>query len=126
MRMMVFRNPTLLPLLKVPSLDMYVDATFDCTPAPFYQTLIFMVYSHETSSYVPILYALMTHKNETLYWHVFNTVVYCSDWQIQARTYTTDFERGLMKQMSVQFGGKSGNAVHVGCLFHLKQAWRKY
>ena len=29
MHMMVFGNPTLLPLSKVPSLDMYVDAMFD-------------------------------------------------------------------------------------------------
>ena len=45
MCMIVSGNPTLLLLLKVPLLDMYIDATFDCTPDPFfYQTLIFMIY----------------------------------------------------------------------------------
>jgi hypothetical protein len=40
MQMMVFRNPSLLLLLKTPQLDMYVDATFDYTPHPFCQCLI--------------------------------------------------------------------------------------
>jgi hypothetical protein len=30
-----------------------------------------------------------------------------------------------MNQMWRQFG-KEGGTKHVGCLFHLKQAWRKY
>ena len=59
MHMIVFGNPILLPLLKVPSLDMYVDATFDCTSAPFYLTLIFMVYLHKTSSYAPVFDSLL-------------------------------------------------------------------
>ena len=125
MRMMIFANPSLLSLLKTPQLDMYVDATFDCAPRPFYQCLIVMVYNHETSSYVPVLYSLMSHKNKALYWHVFQGIIYCSGWEIKAKTYTTDFERALLNQMAIQFGG-DGGGVHVGCFFHLKQAWRKY
>ena len=125
MRAMIFGNPALISQLKNVQLDIFVDATFDCVPSPFYQCLIVMVYHNETSTYVPVLYALMTHKNETLYWHVFLAVVYCSEWTITARTYTTDFELGLMNQMWRQFG-KEGGVKHVGCLFHLKQAWRKY
>ena len=125
MQMMVLANPELLSLLKNPALDMYIDATFDCTPRPFYQCLIVMVYHYNTSLYVPVLYALMSHKNATLYWHVFNAIIYCSEWQIHVQTYTSDFERALMNQMAIQFGGVSGG-VHMGCLFHLKQAWRKY
>jgi hypothetical protein len=124
MRSMVFGNPALIPLLKNRQLEFFVDATFDCVPCPFYQCLIVMVYHDETSAFVPVLYALMTHKNETLYWHVFSAVVYCSEWKIRARTYTTDFEQGLMNQMAHQFEGDG--AKHVGCLFHLKQAWRKH
>ncbi len=67
-------NPALTGLLKIPYLDVFVDATFDCTPNPFSQCLIFMIYDHSTSSYMPILYALMTSKCKEAYWHVFNRI----------------------------------------------------
>ncbi|KAL3808993.1 hypothetical protein ACHAXA_010136 [Cyclostephanos tholiformis] len=38
MRAMVFGNPALIPLLKNRQLDIFVDATFDCVPTPFYQS----------------------------------------------------------------------------------------
>jgi hypothetical protein len=61
-QMMIFANPALLGMLKTPGLDVFVDATFDCCPKPSYQCLIFMIYDHAMSSYIPILYALMTLK----------------------------------------------------------------
>ena len=62
MRMMILANPANLGLLKGP-VDLYCDTTFQpCCPANFYQCLIVMIYNHSTSSFVPILYALMTHK----------------------------------------------------------------
>ena len=125
MSMMVFGNPTLIQMLKVTGLDIFVDATFDCTPRPFYQTLILMTYHEETESYVPVLYALMTHKNSMLYWIVLHQFIVTSGMNLRVRTYTSDFEIALFTQMGEQFGGKLGGK-HVGCLFHLKQAWRKY
>lgn len=71
MRIMIFAYPSLLGLLQGEG-DIFVDATFKpCTPCGFYQCLILMVYDNQTSSYVPIVYALMSHKNETLYNQVF-------------------------------------------------------
>ena len=96
---------------------MYVDATFNCAPHPFYQCLIVMVYNHETSSYIPVLYSLMSH--------MFQGIIYCSGWEIKVKICRTDFEHALLNQMAVQFGGVGGG-VHVGCFFHLKQAWQKY
>jgi hypothetical protein len=123
-RIMIFGNPGLIGMLKTPFLDVFVDATFDCTPHPFLQCLIFMIYDHSTSSYVPILYALMTSKCTEAYWHVFNQIVAISQWTIKVCTYCTDFEVAMMKEMDVMFGGPGGG-THIGCFFHLKQAWRK-
>lgn len=50
-----------------------------------------------------------------------------SEQKINVRTYTSDFERGLMNGLDKMFGSKYGNSgTHIGCFFHLKQAWRKY
>jgi hypothetical protein len=59
MRTMVFGNPALISLLKNIQLDIFVNATFDCVPSPFYQCLIVMVYHNKTSMFVPVLYALL-------------------------------------------------------------------
>ena len=55
-RAMLFANPTLLGLLLMRKLDLYIDATFDCRPSPFYQYLIIspMVQDQTTDAYVPI------------------------------------------------------------------------
>ena len=75
MRTMIFANPANLGLLKGP-VDLYCNATFaPCTPDPFYQCLIIMIFEYSTSSYVPVLYALMTHKCEELYSQVFAQIV---------------------------------------------------
>ena len=122
--MIIFANPANLGLLQGP-VDLYTDATFNpCTPAPFYQCLIVMIYDHSTSSFVPVLYALMTHKCEELYSRLFAEIVRLSKYKMRCRTYTSDFERGLMNQMAEHFGNHGG--IHVGCFFHFKQAIRKY
>ena len=99
---MAFGNPELLVYLKTPGLDLFIDATFDCIPKPFYQCLIIMVYDHMWNAYVPVMYILMTRKCEPLYWEAFNQVVVESCWKLKICTYTTDFERGLMNQAAVQ------------------------
>ena len=67
-RIMIFANPALLALLCALSADIFIDATFSCTPLPFYQTLIIMVHDPITNMYVPIMYALMTTKSYESYW----------------------------------------------------------
>ena len=66
MRIMIYANPSLLGILRG-LVEIYVDATFKpSTPYGFYQCLIVVVFDVQTSSYVPVVYALMSHKNETL------------------------------------------------------------
>lgn len=119
-RKMVFGNPSLFGLLKVKQVDLFVDVTFSCCPNPFQQCLIIMVFNGETSSFVPVVYILMTHKNEHAYWEAFNQKVVLSDWKLHCSTFTSDFERAMINELENQFGGPRGG-THVGCFFHLEQ-----
>ena len=122
MRLMVFANPTLIPLLKSKKLDIFVDATFDCCPAPFYQCLIVMVFDDQTGLYVPVVYILMTHKNDELYWEAIARIPVLVDFKLDCHSFTSDFERALINNLKRHLD----TAQHVGCYFHLKQAWWKY
>jgi hypothetical protein len=103
MKIMIFANPANLGLLKGP-VDLYCDTTFQlCCTTNFYQCLIIMIYNHSTSSFVPILYALMTHKCKELYAQVFKQIHILSDNKMQCRTFTTDFEQGQMNMLSETF-----------------------
>jgi hypothetical protein len=122
MRFMVFGNPELTGLLEQSGVDLFMDGTWDCTPQPFEQTYIIMVYDQQTRKYVPVLYVLMSHRNQYLYWLVFSTVVILSDWKLKCNSYTTDFEKAAINAAQDQFP----EGFHVGCLFHFKQAVRRY
>ena len=84
-----------------------------------------MVFDPSTGAYVPVIYMLMTHKNQELYWQVFNQVKVLTKSKMNVMTYTSDFERAEMNTLEMIFGGP-GKGKHVGCLFHIKQAWLKY
>ncbi len=117
---MICANPKLLNLLKG-HVDIYIDATFiPCTPSSFYQCLIIMTFDNQTSSYVPVIYARMTHKCSELYNLVFSQIAMLIQGKMKVKTYTTDFECGMMNMLALHGG------THVGCLFHLKQALLKY
>jgi hypothetical protein len=46
-----------------------------------------------------------------------------SEWKLEAKTKTCDFERALINAMNEQFPEKE--TPSVGCLFHFKQAIRR-
>ncbi len=125
MRLMIFVNPALLGLLNG-AVDLFIDATFSCVPVPFYQCLIMMVFDSSTSHYVPVIYALMTHKCQELYWQVFNQVFFLTKWKMRVCTFTSDFEQAMMNMLELLFGKNAGRGKHIRCFFHLKQAWWKY
>jgi hypothetical protein len=54
MQLMVFANLELLPLLEQKKVDLFMDGTWDCTPAPFKQTYIIMIHNQQTGKYVPV------------------------------------------------------------------------
>jgi len=67
----------------------------------------------------------MTHNITELYGHVFSQINMLMQGKMKVRTYTSDFEHALMNMCELHFGKKVGGGTHVGCLFHLKQAWLK-
>ena len=80
--------------------DMYVDATFKCTPPPFYQTLILMVFDAQTKVYVACMWILMTCKNAENYWFAFHFVIASTGWtNITPDTITCDYELALVKEL---------------------------
>jgi hypothetical protein len=83
-----------------------------------------MLFDHITSLYVPLLYLLMTHKNEALYRHAFNAIVAISVRKIKVCSYCSDFEVSLMKQLDIAFGGSFGG-FHVGCFFPFQAGFEK-
>ena len=52
-RVMGFGHPSLIKLFNG-KCNMFVDATFSCTPKSFYQTLIVMMFHQDTHNYVPV------------------------------------------------------------------------
>jgi hypothetical protein len=97
MRMMIYSNPTVLGLLHR-IMDIFVDATFTpCTPHQFLQCLINMVFNNKMSSFVPVIYALITHKYARLYYQVFMQLNTITTNKMQACTYTSNFERAELR-----------------------------
>jgi hypothetical protein len=107
MQMMVFANPTLLGLL-LGQVDIYVDATFNpCTPDPFLQCLIVMVFDNQTGWYVPVVYTLTTHKYALLYYQVFTQLKTITKNKMKVRTFTSNFERAEMNMPEVIIGKRN-------------------
>jgi hypothetical protein len=57
---------------------------------------------------------------------MFNQLIVLTKWKMQVPTYTSNFELAMMNMLELHFGGNAGGGKHVGCFFHLKQAWRMY
>ena len=119
-RVMGFGHPALMQLL-TGKREVFVDATFKCTPKPFYQTLIVMVYHADTEAYIPVCWILMTSKSEALYHHAIFHLVSRTNGKADPTSITCDFEIAIIKQLKQFFPEANIN----GCLFHWKQACRK-
>eukprot|EP00804_Cyclotella_cryptica_P003775 CCRYP_008952-RG/>CCRYP_008952-RG protein AED:0.38 eAED:0.62 QI:0/0/0/1/0/0.33/3/0/196 len=119
--------PTLMALIKVKfailstiSVHMFVDATFDIVPHPFYQCLIIMVFDARLRIFIPVAWILMTGKTNECYWQAFNWLCSAVD-EIAPAYIGVDFERAFFTQVSNHFS----EADLIGCLFHFKQALRR-
>ena len=64
----------------------------------------------------------MTSKCSHLYNHALHFTVVAADWQCEPPAVTMDFEVALINQIRYQFPRAKLN----GCLFHFKQATRRY
>ena len=99
---------------------MFVDATFDIVPHPFYQCLIIMVFDLGLCIFITVALILMTGKTLECYWQAFNWLTSVVD--SNAPTFVgVDFERAFYTQVANHFT----EAEIIGCLFHFKQALRR-
>ena len=64
---------------------------------------------------------LLQSKDYEVYWYAIHSCIVASGWVLRSKTWTCDFEAGLLKAMKEQF--PEGYAV--GCLFHWKQSLRR-
>ncbi|GMF56169.1 unnamed protein product [Phytophthora fragariaefolia] len=70
---------------------------------------------------VPVFYILGTSRSGDSYWDMAHFVVQATDQQLEPAEIVCDFEAALMDFLQTQFP----NAIVLGCLFHLKQAFRR-
>jgi len=116
-------HPNLIRKLKSGQMNVYIDCTFKVCPKGFYQLFILMVYVDEFDSYVPIFYVLMQSKRHNAYKCVLSNLIYTTNWNLNPKTITCDFEKGMLKSIEEEFHGE--DIPIVCCLFHWKQALRR-
>ena len=115
-------NPALLGILQIPNIHLFVDGTFRSVPKGFAHCFIVMAYDNTTKAYVPIMYTLMTSMTEYAYTNLLHNLIVASDYKLNPSSITCDFEVALRNAIKDQFPGATIN----GCLFHFKQACRRY
>jgi hypothetical protein len=62
-----------------------------------------MVYLQAYDKYVPIFFCLMTSKCEDSYIHAIQACISAANWDLTASTYCSDFEKGLINALKMQF-----------------------
>ncbi|GMF37342.1 unnamed protein product [Phytophthora fragariaefolia] len=70
---------------------------------------------------VPVFYILSRSRSGDSYWDIVHFVVQATDQQLESAEIVCDFEAALIDSLQTQFP----NAIVSGCLFHLKQAFRR-
>jgi hypothetical protein len=84
-------------------LNLFVDCTFKIAPRGFYQCMIIMAYLPASQLYVPVFWILLQSKKENVYYHALQHAICASEWKMEAKTITCDFEKGLMNECGNQF-----------------------
>ena len=71
--------------------------------------------------YVPAFFILLQSKKCSAYYHAIQQCICASDWKMEPKSVTCDFEQSLIKALKHQFPA----APAILCLFHWKQAIRR-
>jgi hypothetical protein len=117
----VFAHPDLVHLTKYPT-PYYMDGTFRTARVGFEQQFIVMIWDNAYSIYIPVFYVLLQDKSAWSYQQAINFCWLISNYKMSPSSITCDFEQALMNEVSNFFRKPD---LLVGCLFHLKQAWRR-
>ena len=119
--MIGFGHHDMIHLLKGGDKHIFVDCTFSCTPPPFKQVMIIMIYEPATELYLPVFHILLQSKKTTTYRRAFVNCIWACDYKFNAISFSSDFEKAIMESIKLEFD----NPTIIGCLFHWKQAIRR-
>jgi hypothetical protein len=92
-----------------------------------------MVYDRRTGTYVPVFYLLLQAKAQAVYEAAWQEILRVEP-KFKPTTFHCDFEKGLFS-IALNYNSFIGlinsikaifpKAKLLGCLFHVKQAWRR-
>ena len=115
-------HPDLAFHLRTGALNLFIDCTFSVVPKGFSQLFVLMAYIPAYDYYLPIYYVLMQSKCLESYKIVLSNIVFQTDWRLQPKSITSDFEQALMTSLQQEFGKE---IPYIACEFHWKQAIRR-
>ena len=128
----VWGNPVLMGMAKERRTKFYLDGTFRVCPEGFIQLLILMMYSETLEIYVPLFYGLIDSKTFHGYWKFITTCHEIVNCKMDPESFTCDFDpaqikaiRGTITESKLIELVHFPKTVIIGCLFHLKQCWRR-
>ncbi|VDI70866.1 Hypothetical predicted protein [Mytilus galloprovincialis] len=104
--------------------DIYIDATFKSTPAPYKQFLT--IHGFYRDRVIPLVFALMTDRNVANYrqilGHLKRRYSRLTNNQLTPTNIISDFETAIMTAAHTDFP----NSRIMGCFFHFcKSVWRR-
>jgi hypothetical protein len=136
-----FAHPDIIFELGTTRLHGFSDCTFSVVPKVFKQLLIIMLYFSKYDLYVPVYFILLQVSLKHFYYYNFFHIKITSyqgktreeyAWALSAVVRDSglnliscmcDYEIGLMKALTDEFGNDGG--IISGCNFHFKQANRR-
>jgi hypothetical protein len=122
-RIMGWAHPDNIDLLfKEKHAKLFIDCTFKACPEEFGQLMIVMTYAEKYDYYAPVFYVLLEDKTEKTYNQAIAAVKKAVGIDFEVDTATCDFEIALIKAIK----GNFPECKMVLCLFHLKQAIRRW
>ena len=99
----------------------FIDSTFYTVPTEFYQLMNILIFNPNTNLYIPVAYALTSHKSFKLYLNLFLDIAKLLGNTDQDIKVTIDFEKGLRQALKVVFP----KIQIIGCQFHFSQCLRR-
>ncbi len=72
-----------------------------------------MVLDDKTGLYFPVMYILLTHKNNAVYWEAIARIPVLVDFKLDCHTFISDFDKALINH----YKRNLETDQHVGCSF---------
>ena len=95
--------------------QLMVDGTFKCVPPEYSQLLVVVLFSYNKDFFMPIFFCFMPNKDIAAYTFILKKVKsLLLKHSVKPKYVTCDFEKALMKSLTVVFT----ESRYVACFFH--------